>query len=202
MCIRDSSLYGASFINASGNSMACLDYAGNNSVYSQVINSPTHSAALNTINQNSNLSTPLTVIPPCATVDDGSCILEGCTDSTAINYDPLATIAQTATCVFCADPNAFNYTLNSQTQYPNAPTTACEYCPQVQNISTDNVTYNSFDIIWKNPSPISPPPHIQRWPSPALLISEPFTVISSTTRQVRPVTLPSRFKKKFDKNDY
>ena len=154
----DYSLYGASFINASGNSMACLDYAGNNSVYSQVINSPTHSAALNTINQNSNLSTPLTVIPPCATVDDGSCILEGCTDSTAINYDPLATIAQTATCVFCADPNAFNYTLNSQTQYPNAPTTACEYCPQVQNISTDNVTYNSFDIIWENPSPISPPP--------------------------------------------
>ena len=154
----DFNLYGGSFINASGNSMACLDYAGNNSVYSQVINSPTHSAALNVINQNSNLSTPLTVIPPCATVDDGSCVLEGCTDNTAINYDPLATISQTATCVFCADPTAFNYTLNSQTQYPNAPTTACEYCPQVQDIEIDNITYNSFDIIWENPSPISPPP--------------------------------------------
>ena len=55
---------------------------------------------------------------PTATVDDGSCIpvVDGCMDSNATNYDPSATIDD-GSCIFgvdgCMDSNAYNYDLNA-----------------------------------------------------------------------------------------
>lgn len=51
---------------------------------------------------------------PLATIDDGSCIyIPGCMDSTALNYNPIATIDD-GSCVYttvlgCTDPDAINY---------------------------------------------------------------------------------------------
>jgi hypothetical protein len=51
---------------------------------------------------------------PLATVDDGSCLygIQGCTDPAALNYDPVATV-DNGSCVYvfygCTDPNAANY---------------------------------------------------------------------------------------------
>ena len=50
---------------------------------------------------------------PLATIDDGSCVLVvyGCTDSTAFNYDATAN-SDDGSCCFqsgCTDPNAYNY---------------------------------------------------------------------------------------------
>ena len=47
-----------------------------------------------------------------AELDDGSCIFSGCTDSTALNYNPVATIDDSS-CVYeisgCTDSTALNY---------------------------------------------------------------------------------------------
>ena len=155
----DVDTYGTEYIDNNGNSLACVDVTTNNLVYSQVVNSSSYNNNLALINQNVNLSNPLASIPPCASISDGSCVFEGCTDNTAINFDSQATALQVDSCVFCADTNAFNYD-DYQNVYTGqgTSTASCQYCPEVTNITTSNVTTNSFDITWDNPTPISPPP--------------------------------------------
>ena len=65
---------------------------------------------------------------PAAQVDDGSCYYDifGCTDSTALNYDPLAT-ADDGSCIYpiygCTDPLALNYLSTA-----NVDDGSCIYC--------------------------------------------------------------------------
>ena len=155
----DVDTYGTGYVDDNGNSLACVDIATNNLVYSQVINSAAYNSNLVSINQDPALSTLITSIPPCASVSDNSCVFQGCTQTSAINFDPQATVPQVDSCVFCADTDAFNFD-DIQNIYAgqNVSIAACEYCPEVQNIITSNITTNSFDITWNNPEPISPAP--------------------------------------------
>ena len=97
--------------------------------------------------------------PPCATVDDGSCDYLGCDDQSAANYDPLTTIADNSTCLYCGDDNN-----TSVMNYDGALDAAgqpyfdgCVYCPgnwfNINNIAT-NTTYNAgtFDPWDFNPT--------------------------------------------------
>ena len=65
---------------------------------------------------------------PAAQVDDGSCYYDifGCTDSTALNYDPLAT-TDDGSCIYpiygCTDPLALNYSSTA-----NVDDGSCIYC--------------------------------------------------------------------------
>ena len=79
-----------------------------------------------------------------ATVDDGSCIycIYGCMDSTAFNYDSLATCDDGSCIIYgCTDPNASNY--NPLANYDDGSCTACLSC-----LCDDSPTgLYSFDII-------------------------------------------------------
>ena len=79
---------------------------------------------------------------PIATVDDGSCLTDyGCMDPTAFNYDPSATCPDN-TCIpvvlGCIDPLACNYDGNA-----NTDNNTCAYSP---NISVDSSNFNGFGV--------------------------------------------------------
>ena len=59
---------------------------------------------------------------PLATVDDGSCIIPGCTEPTAVNYNPAATVDD-GSCIIlgCMDPLATNYNPIATANDPNDP---------------------------------------------------------------------------------
>ena len=72
----------------------------------------------------------MTSYDPAASFDDGSCTstiivspVPGCTDSTAVNYDPNATLNTGCVYVNCTDPTAINYNPNATISDPNA----CQY---------------------------------------------------------------------------
>ena len=102
----------------------------------------------------SNSLPTITYIPACPTVDNGSCIYAGCTDDTAINYDPNATVQSLDSCVYCGDEDAYNY---DGAPWPSS-TDNCEYCENLlPTVLLDNATTTSFDITWTHPtSGISP----------------------------------------------
>ena len=106
---------------------------------------------LDMINNNPNINGVISYIPPCATIDDGSCDYLGCTDDIALNYDPNATVSETGTCLYCGDSTAFNF---DGADWPS-DTSNCEYCPEVIP-TVSNISQTSFDITWANPDNISP----------------------------------------------
>ena len=76
---------------------------------------------------------------PAAQVDDGSCYYDifGCTDSTALNYNPLATVDD-GSCILpiygCTDPLAINYLSTA-----NVDDGSCIYCTYG---CTDSLAFN------------------------------------------------------------
>ena len=109
---------------------------------------------LNIINgyQSTNSNPPISFIPACATVDDGSCDSPGCVDVLACNYDATATQqvyvnpvtgytvlvpspGYYTNCLLCNDPDAFNYDGASCNS-------GCSYCEPVTNV---NIYPNQFD---------------------------------------------------------
>ena len=106
--------------------------------------------------------TTISYIPPCPTVDDGSCSYDGCMDDgtlgnslyppyPAINYDPTATVQSLANCVYCGDTLAFNYDYADLVD-PLGSIDACLYCPDLQGtLVVDNPQLDSFDVTWSIP---------------------------------------------------
>jgi hypothetical protein len=120
-----------------------------------------HLDQLNTFLTNNSMPT-VTFIPPCATVDDGSCAYLGCMDDgnlgasspyypyPAINYDPSVTVNTPSSCQYCGDTTAYNYDFAA---WPSS-TDACEYCTNIMSdpVLFSNITQTSFDITWTHPT--------------------------------------------------
>ena len=74
-----------------------------------------------------------------ASLDDGSCQLEGCTDTTALNFDPSANVEGASACLYkrqgCADPAADNYD-------PDASSSASGSCHYTIRGCTDSLALN------------------------------------------------------------
>ncbi len=95
-----------------------------------------------------NMVNPL---PPCATVDDGSCSYGGCSDPNAGNFDPMANTGNTTDCLYCGamstidptvqDPAADNWD-GAVDANSNPFTAGCEFCPQANVTSTVTSEYN------------------------------------------------------------
>lgn len=66
---------------------------------------------------------------PAATIDDGSCIYLGCTDVTASNYSESATVDD-GSCIFsgCTDPTACNYDASANTDDGSCDFLSCFGC--------------------------------------------------------------------------
>jgi hypothetical protein len=66
---------------------------------------------------------------PLATVSDGSCIatLMGCTDSTAVNYNSSANVSDPSSCLYygCTDPSATNYDASAVVGCDASGSTSC-----------------------------------------------------------------------------
>ena len=111
---------------------------------------------LDNINSNPTIAGTLAFIPPCATVDDGSCLYDGCPDASAINYDPIANITSNDSCLYCGDTDAVNF--DGAEAFENdgvTPTSTdnCEYCENLlPTVTLDNATETSFDITWTHPT--------------------------------------------------
>lgn len=76
---------------------------------------------------------------PLATIDDGSCEIEGCTDTLASNYNPLAT-QDDGSCVYggCTDPLAINYDVNA-TLDDGSCHYGCDPSAAIQNANLPNL---------------------------------------------------------------
>ena len=90
-----------------------------------------------------------------ATVDDGSCEYDGCMDSTAINYNPLATNNIAGSCLYCgisipiSSTNATNGAANGSISFGNIATTntSTSYAWSIQGQNTGfNNTSSSSSI--------------------------------------------------------
>ena len=109
---------------------------------------------LTNTNQNPNCTNcPISYIPPCATIDDGSCTYPptaGCLDATACNYDPNATLADY--CHYCADPTALFYDWADLNGF-NASNcnSGCVDCPPITGVTITNVDHTGCTITWDVP---------------------------------------------------
>ena len=100
---------------------------------------------VDTINNSTMHGLPIPFIPPCPTIDDGSCIYTGCMDENSCNYDPTAT-SDNGSCTYCNDPTALNFDNGNCDDY-----SYCTYCNDVQAVTVGDITHNSFTISWELP---------------------------------------------------